>query len=75
MKKPKPVDNWQKCWKWFSVQAMALAVAIQGAWMFIPDDMKESLPKDLIGYATMALLALGVVGRLVKQDAGTDNSK
>lgn len=75
MKKPKLVEDWKQSWKWFSTQAMALAVAIQGAWMFIPEDMKQSLPKDLIGYATMALLALGVIGRVVKQDAGTDNPK
>jgi hypothetical protein len=75
MKKPKLVPDWRQSWKWFSTQAMALAVAIQGAWMFIPEDMKESLPKDLVGYATMALLILGVAGRLVNQDAGTDNSK
>jgi hypothetical protein len=75
MKKPKLVPDWRQSWKWFSTQAMALAVAIQGAWMFIPEDMKESLPKDLVGYATMALLVLGVAGRLVNQDAGTNNSK
>lgn len=73
MKKPKLVDDWKQCWKWFSTQAMALAVAIQGAWMFIPQDMKDSIPKDLIGYVTMALLVLGVAGRLVHQNAGTDN--
>lgn len=67
MKKPTLIDDWKQSWKWFSTQAMALAVSIQGAWMFIPEDMKESVPKDLIGYVTVALLVLGVVGRLVKQ--------
>lgn len=75
MKRPKLVPDWKQSWKWFSTQAMALAVAIQGAWMFIPEDMKSSLPKDLVGYVTMVLLVLGVAGRLVNQDAGTDNPK
>lgn len=75
MKKPTLVEDWKQSWKWFSTQAMTLAVAIQGAWMFIPEDMKETIPKDLVGYATMILLALGVIGRLVKQNAGTTDSK
>lgn len=75
MKKPKLVPDWKQSWKWFSTQSMALAVAIQGAWMFIPEDMKESLPKDMVGYATMALLILGVAGRLVYQDAGNSDTK
>ena len=75
--KPTLVEDWKKAWKWFSVQAMALAVAIQSAWLMIPEDMKASMPKDLVSYATMALLAFGVAGRLVKQDktnAGTGDS-
>lgn len=75
MKKPKLVDDWKQSWKWFSTQAMALGVAIQGAWMMIPEDMKTSLPQNAICYATMILLVLGVIGRLVKQDARTDNPK
>lgn len=50
-----------------SVQAMALAGAVQGAWMFIPDDMRSSIPANLAQAVTIALLVLGVVGRLVDQ--------
>jgi len=75
MKNPKLVPDWRQSWKWFSTQAMTLAVAIQGAWMFIPTEMKDSLPKDLVSYATMILLVLGVAGRLVNQDAGNSDSK
>lgn len=62
------VDNAKQAWKWFSVQAMALALAIQGAWEVLPDDMKASIPHNLVTYTTLALLALGIGGRLVKQD-------
>ena len=61
------VEDAKKAWRWISVQAMVAAGAIQGAWMFIPDDMKDSLPKGLVSGATIVLLALGVAGRLVKQ--------
>jgi len=48
---------------------MALAAAIQGAWMFIPEDMKTTIPPNLVQAVTVGLLALGIAGRLVKQGA------
>lgn len=50
-----------------SMQAMAAALALQGAWSQAPDDMKASIPHEWVSYATAALLVLGMVGRLVKQ--------
>lgn len=64
----KLVDNVSKAWTWFSVQAMVLAGAVQGAWVFIPDEMKASIPPDVVQVLTLVLLVFGVVGRLVKQD-------
>lgn len=67
MKKVQLVEDWRKAWRWFSVNAMVLAAAIQGAWLQIPDDMKASIPPALVSYSTIALLVLGVLGRLLKQ--------
>ena len=67
LKKPTLVDNARSAWRWFSVQAMVLAGAIQGAWMFIPEDMKASIPAGIVQGATIALLVLGVAGRVVDQ--------
>lgn len=61
------VENWRKAYKMLSIQAMALATAIQGAWMTIPEDMKASIPPQAVHWVTMALLAFGIVGRLVAQ--------
>ena len=61
------VDGIENAWKWFSVQAMALAGALQLVWIGLPDDLKASVPRNLITYITVALLALGVCGRLVQQ--------
>ena len=61
------VEDWRKAWRWFSVNAMVLAAAIQGTWLQIPDDMKASIPPALVSYSTIALLVLGVLGRLLKQ--------
>jgi hypothetical protein len=63
----KLVDDAKKAWRWFSVQAMVLAGAIQGSWIFIPDDMQLSIPKGVVQGATIVLLVLGVAGRLVDQ--------
>lgn len=61
------VDDAKQAWRWFSVQAMVLAGAIQGAWVFIPEDMKSSIPQNIVQWVTISLLVFGVAGRLVDQ--------
>lgn len=61
------VDNARNAWRWFSVQAMALAVVIEGAWMGIPPDLKSRIPETWADAVVMGLLVLGIVGRMVKQ--------
>ena len=63
----KLVDDAKQAWKWFSVQAMALAGAIQGAWVLLPDDMKASIAPSIVSGITLTLLVFGIVGRLVDQ--------
>ncbi len=61
------VEGWKRGWRWFSVQAMTGALALQGAWAALPDDMKGHVPGRLVTVLSMALLLLGLFGRLVKQ--------
>lgn len=63
----KLIANWRKAYRMLSIQAMAFATAIQGAWMFLPDDMKTTLPPSVVQWVTMGLMAFGIVGRLVDQ--------
>lgn len=63
----KLVANWRRAWRWISVQAMVLAGALQGAWMFVPDDLRASIPPGVVQGFTIVLLVLGVIGRLVDQ--------
>ncbi len=63
----KLVANWKRAWRWISVQTMVLAGALQGAWMFVPDDLRASIPQNVVQGFTLVLLVLGVVGRLVDQ--------
>ena len=63
----KLVNNAKNCWRWLSVQAMVVAGAVQGAWMFIPEDLRVSMPPLVIQVITLSLLVAGVAGRLVDQ--------
>lgn len=67
----KLIDNAKESWKWFSMQAMTLAGALQGAWLYIPADLKDNVPVNMVNILTLALLVAGVVGRLVKQTDAT----
>lgn len=64
----KLVDDARRAWRWFSVQAMVAAGVLQAAWEVMPVDLKAGIPPKLVTWITLALLALGIVGRLVKQD-------
>ncbi len=61
------VPNARHAWKWISVQAMAVSVAIQAAWMNLPPDMQARIPEAWVDIGTMAVLVLGIIGRLVDQ--------
>ena len=61
------VDNAKQAWRWFSVQSMVLAGAVQGAWLFVPDDLRSTVPQPWLQGITIALMCMGVAGRLVKQ--------
>lgn len=68
----KLVDNWRRLHRTFSVQAMALAAAIQGVWPTIPDDLKAHLPNGLVHWVSVGLLAAGILGRMVDQGSVTE---
>lgn len=63
----KLVAGWKRAWRWNSMHAMAAAIALQGAWAAIPDDLKQHVPVALVNGVTIALLVLGIIGRLRDQ--------
>jgi hypothetical protein len=69
------IDDWKKAPRLLSVQAMLIAGAIQGAWPLIPDDLKSALPTNLVHWVSVALLAAGILGRLVSQTPPPDDPK
>lgn len=63
----KLIPQWRRAWRWFSVQAMALSIAVQGAWLAVPADLKLAVPDVWVTGSAIGLLVLGVLGRLVDQ--------
>jgi hypothetical protein len=61
------VEDVKECWKWVSMWCMTLAGTVQGAWAYLPEDMKASIPTGVIQGITVALLVLGMAGRVIKQ--------
>ena len=61
------VPNAAKAWRWFSVQAMAVSMAMQGAWLALPPDMQDRIPSTWVDAATVVVLALGIIGRVFDQ--------
>lgn len=62
------VEEWKGAWRWFSVQAMAASVAVQAAWVALPDDLKQHLPQKLVAALSLGFLLVGIAGRLIRQE-------
>lgn len=62
------VHNWKECLTWISTQCMIGAAAVQGAWVYIPDDLRASMPHGIVEGVTVSLLAVGFVGRIIKKE-------
>lgn len=65
----KLIPEARHCWRMFSMQAMSGATALLGAWGALPDALQARLPGRLVVGVAVALLVLGMVGRLVQQDS------
>jgi hypothetical protein len=63
----KLISNWRAAWRMFSQQAFMAAGALQGAWLFLDADQKASIPAEWVTYGTIAIVALGFIGRLIEQ--------
>lgn len=68
------IPEWKSALRMFSVQAMTLATALQGAWLAVPLDLQAKVPASLVHGMTIALLIAGVIGRLVKQSGVKDEA-
>ena len=63
----KLIDNWRCAWRFLSVQAMSLALAVQATWLSLPDDLRAQVPLWVTAGVTAFLLVTGLIGRLFQQ--------
>lgn len=63
----KLIPNWRRAWRMFSVQAQAAAIAAIAGWQALPDDLRALVPQGLAISLAVALLVLGIIGRLIDQ--------
>lgn len=63
----KLVQDWHNGWKWFSVQAQAVAAAYVGVWLFQPQIITDAFGEYGSKGLLLALLILGLGGRFVLQ--------
>ena len=63
----KLVAEWKSAWKWFSVQFVAAAGAVQLSVLAFPDTIRTWLPDWLTHVLAIALLSAAALGRLVDQ--------
>lgn len=63
----KLLPNWQDAWKWFSVQVIAAATAIQLSFLALPDSIRSAIPDKVMHWVAIALLVVAALGRIVDQ--------
>lgn len=66
------IPNWRRAWRMFSVQAQAAAIAAIAGWQALPDDLRAMVPQSVAVGMAIALLVLGIVGRLIDQPKTRD---
>jgi hypothetical protein len=64
------IDEAKHWWRMFCMQCMAAAIGVQATWTQLPDNLKSLVPGQWVTYGTIAILVLGMVGRLVDQSLG-----
>lgn len=64
----KLVDDWKSCWKWLSIQASAIGVAISSTYAVLYDQLKDNFPPKYMLALTGLVFLLGIAGRVISQE-------
>lgn len=72
MKKPTPVSDWRRAWRWFSVQVLAAIAALPFVWAYIPPEVQAWVPEAWRPWILAAMALAGIAGRLIDQPGRGD---
>lgn len=64
------IDNARGVWHHYSTIALTAASGLQGAWVSIPNEIKENLPEIVahsVSWISLAIVVMGLFGKFVKQ--------
>lgn len=67
----KLINDWKNAYRMWSVQCMAVAGAINGALLVVPEWVQQHLPSGLLTVLSTGALALGIVARIIDQNLPT----
>lgn len=66
----KLIDNARDVWHHYSTIALTAASGLQGAWLGIPDGIKDNLPTAVgqaVSWISLAIVIMGLFGKFIKQ--------
>ena len=63
------IPNIKQAWKMFSIQAQAINAALLVSWQSLPASFQTVIPVQYLLIIAVILLVLGMVGRVIQQDA------
>ena len=64
----KLIDEWRSCFKFISVQANSIGIAIAGTYSLLYEQLKENFPPKIMAGVTGLVFLAGILGRLVSQE-------
>ena len=78
--KLKLIPNWRDAWKMWSIRLAALGTALMtlvigfpdaalSVWAILPAEFKTFIPEGMMQYVGLAIFALSIAARLIKQPA------
>lgn len=64
------VPNWRSAWKWISIHLAVVGTAFTGAWMAMPDTMRQVLPDHYAKLGAM-ITFVSIIGARLFNQSGT----
>ena len=90
MKKPELIEDWRKCWRFWSVRLGVIGSAITAvliavpdvalsAWAMLPADLKAAIPERYMPLIGVGIFVASLIARAIKQTKlepkGVENDK